>query len=897
MAGNIIQELFQSQIDYIYFFQGLAFFLVFVVCSLLRSNFDQRLPWRWFGLFALGQGIAAWLSLLSMNFGEPTVVKALTGGLQILSFIFLTEFARSGLSRTQDRDSGLWLFTLLLMMTALGGLKGWPGIQLVSRYTLGLVGGLWAAVALILAGHDLSYRDRGSKFIVSICLGLFSVSNALFPPPSLPYPATLLNQALFLRLTSLPLELFQGLLGFGMAAGIYGYLPWRQKEEEIQETRHRTRYLFALLTTLSVVLALGSVLTLYLGEWAHAKHEQIKAEAHEYAGIMVTRLNSEFRRVEEGVISLAKARWLALALRTRRDDYLERANVILDRQKDALGASVCYLMDRDGKTIASSNRREPDSFVGHSYAFRPYFTQAIDGGIGRYFAVGVTSKVPGYYASHPVVISREEGIRGVAVIKFSLDNIIRELKTAVQRGDSLMCLSDPRGIVFLASEPDMIFKSLWPVVDQDRAELRKQYGKDNFPAIFPEKIGEGSKVELNGRNYLASYAGTIHAGWSVFFFRPIERVNMYRLTGIAVACLLSILAMAILGGNFYLKENTVAAAGWFQAIFNSAPEAISVVDPETLKIVAANKSMADSLGYTPQKLLTSNLVDLLDHNPKEIRDQLHKVVKDEGIMKLDWRAQKKDGTFLDLEIKASRLTHRGKDQALICSHEAALVVHPLAVEFQEGDYSFKPSLLDEFNNILSFLIMQTELALTEVPREHEIWRSVEEMLKYEMRAKDLLRELAFRALTPQPKPHLVEKREQIMLVDSQAQLCRLEVRVLQRLGYGVSPFTDNKSALEAFQANPNQFDLVIIDCSLSSSGLNLAQELMWLRTDVPIILAASLGESGKISRAKQMGIKDCIEKPILTKDLEKIIQRVIERHNEAKNKKAIRINPGEEGDN
>jgi PAS domain S-box-containing protein len=876
MSGNIIQDLFQTQLDYIFFFQGLAFFLVFLVCFLLR-NVAQRLPWHWFGLFALAQGIVAWLSLLAMNFGEPTVIKVLSGGLQLLSLIFLTEFGRSGLSRTQNRDSGLWLFALLLMMTAMGGLKGWPGIQLASRYTLGLVGGLWAAVALFVAGRDLPYIDRGSKFIGSFCLGLFAVSNALFPPPSLLYPATFLNQALFLRLTNLPLELFQGLLGFGMAAGIYGYLPWRQKEEEVQETRYRTRYLFALLTTLSVVLGLGSVLTLYLGEWAHAKHEKIKAEAHEYAGIMVNRLNSEFMRVEEGVISLSKSRLLPLALGTRRDVYLERANVILDRQKAALGVSVCYLMDRNGKTIASSNRHDPDSFVGHSYAFRPYFTQAFAGGVGRYFAVGVTSKVPGYYVSHPVVVSGEQGIRGVAVIKTSLDKIIGELNTALQRGDSLMCLADPRGIVFLASQPDMIFKSLWPVVDQDRSELRKQYGKDQFSAIFPEKIGDGSKVELNGRNYLASYAGTLHTGWSVFFFRPIDRVNMYRLTGIAVACLLSILALAILGGNFYLKENTVAAAGWYQAIFNSAPEAISVVDPETLKIVAANKSMTDSLGYTPQKLLTLRLDDLLDHNPKEIRDQLRKVAEDEGIMKLDWRARKEDGTLLDLEIKASKLAHRGKDQALIFSHEAALVLHPLA--FQEGDYSFKPSLLDEFNSIMSFLIMQTELVLSELPQEDEACRNLKEMLKSELRAKDLLRELAVRALTPLSKPELIEKRERVMLVDSQAQLCRLEAKILQRLGYGVTAFTDNTSAMEAFQEDPNRFDLVIIDCSLSSSGLNLAQELMWLRPDVPIILAAGLGESEKISRAKQMGIKECVEKPVLTKDLEKIIRRVLERQN------------------
>ena len=64
------------------------------------------------------------------------------------------------------------------------------------------------------------------------------------------------------------------------------------------------------------------------------------------------------------------------------------------------------LVDKSGKTFASSNRHAPDSFVGQSYAFRPYFKQAAGGITGRYFAVGVTSKVPGYYVSRPIRDSR-----------------------------------------------------------------------------------------------------------------------------------------------------------------------------------------------------------------------------------------------------------------------------------------------------------------------------------------------------------------------------------------------------------------------------------------------------------------------------------------------------------
>ena len=95
-----------------------------------------------------------------------------------------------------------------------------------------------------------------------------------------------------------------------MAAGIYGFLPWRQKTAASQEARHRSRYMFALLATLSIILGLGSVLTLYLGEWAQQKQEKIKAEAHEYATIVVSRLNTEFKRMEDGVTTLAETNWL-----------------------------------------------------------------------------------------------------------------------------------------------------------------------------------------------------------------------------------------------------------------------------------------------------------------------------------------------------------------------------------------------------------------------------------------------------------------------------------------------------------------------------------------------------------------------------------------------------------
>ena len=52
MAGNTFQDLFQGQMDFIFFFKGLAFFLALAVSCLFQRDSSQRLPWRWFGLFA-----------------------------------------------------------------------------------------------------------------------------------------------------------------------------------------------------------------------------------------------------------------------------------------------------------------------------------------------------------------------------------------------------------------------------------------------------------------------------------------------------------------------------------------------------------------------------------------------------------------------------------------------------------------------------------------------------------------------------------------------------------------------------------------------------------------------------------------------------------------------------
>src|SRR5690606_29955295 len=90
-------------------------------------------------------------------------------------------------------------------------------------------------------------------------------------------------------------------------------------------------------------------------------------------------------------------------LRSPEDQHLRQSlNERLARLNQAAGSSVLYLIDRHGDTLAASNWDEASSFVGHNYAFRPYFQDALQDVWGRYFAVGVTTGVPGYFLSHAI---------------------------------------------------------------------------------------------------------------------------------------------------------------------------------------------------------------------------------------------------------------------------------------------------------------------------------------------------------------------------------------------------------------------------------------------------------------------------------------------------------------
>jgi two-component system cell cycle sensor histidine kinase/response regulator CckA len=226
----------------------------------------------------------------------------------------------------------------------------------------------------------------------------------------------------------------------------------------------------------------------------------------------------------EAVKALAGMPTLKKALVEKNPASLDEVNRILDNFKQALNASVCYLMNRDGLTVAASNRFSPDSFVGQNYSFRPYFTAAISGESNVYMALGVTSKRRGIYYSHPVTNASGLPI-GVAIIKAGITDLEEALTNVT---DGVMLLTDPHGIVFAANAQNWLFRSLWDLSPEAKRKIAEseQFGPGPWPNVGLKSMAQGRVVDASGQEYLI-YERSLpdHPGWSIVYLRDLQLLN------------------------------------------------------------------------------------------------------------------------------------------------------------------------------------------------------------------------------------------------------------------------------------------------------------------------------------------------------------------------------------
>jgi len=106
----------------------------------------------------------------------------------------------------------------------------------------------------------------------------------------------------------------------------------------------------------------------------------------------------------------------------------------------------------------------------------------------------------------------------------------------------------------------------------------------------------------------------------------------------------------------------------------------------------------------------------------------------------------------------------------------------------------------------------------------------------------------------------------------------LGARILQSLGYKVTTRTNGLEALDLFRAQPDRFDLVITDMTMPHiTGDRIAEEMMRIRADMPIILCTGFSARINEKKAIAMGIRGFVLKPIIISDLARKIRLVLDQ--------------------
>jgi DNA-binding NtrC family response regulator len=120
-------------------------------------------------------------------------------------------------------------------------------------------------------------------------------------------------------------------------------------------------------------------------------------------------------------------------------------------------------------------------------------------------------------------------------------------------------------------------------------------------------------------------------------------------------------------------------------------------------------------------------------------------------------------------------------------------------------------------------------------------------------------------------------KERILIIDDEDMLVELNEQRLCRLGYEVVATTSSMEALAIFRREPDTFDLVITDYTMPNmTGTELAIELLKVRTTIPIILCTGQSDTVSPEKAKEIGIREFIMKPLANRELAQAIRRALD---------------------
>lgn len=272
------------------------------------------------------------------------------------------------------------------------------------------------------------------------------------------------------------------------------------------------RHLGSLFAFLAV-LALASAIF-----WSAHRHfrseELLKAEGR--LSLYQSTVRAELERFSHLTYVLARDPFvISTATASNRSLLNERLRLFAE----AAGLEAIYLMDRSGKTISASNANRRNSFIGQNYGFRPYFRAAMQGRQGRFYGIGTTSGLPGYFIAESVR-AQDGQILGVIAIKINLSALQDSWRDA---GENVL-LANRDGVVLLSSDPNWRYRSLYVLSTDQRKTIaaNRQFPGQKLATLQWQSTGP-SRATVDEQDWMHLSTTDLPHDWALHYFTSDDR--------------------------------------------------------------------------------------------------------------------------------------------------------------------------------------------------------------------------------------------------------------------------------------------------------------------------------------------------------------------------------------
>ncbi|QYJ79962.1 sensor histidine kinase [Shewanella acanthi] len=291
---------------------------------------------------------------------------------------------------------------------------------------------------------------------------------------------------------------------------------------------------------LTVVLLAGLFAILKLTYWVHFYQGKIDIEQQSEKQLkeLVSFLDGALSRYESIPHVLSTNPMLANVLNDQQNaKKVQELNLYLEEIQHVTEASDIYLIDALGIAVAASNWQQHFSFIGKDYSFRPYYTDAISGNLGRYYAVGTSSDKRGFYFSYPIYQRGAQGILGAIVVKVDISDIEQQSTSIALAGQYEFIISDPDNIVFISSIDEWRLRSLTPLTESKQYALNasrryanRPIGELNIKPHYLDGTANTGKIYQIGlgrshTDYMDTHHLMSKAGWRVHILAPLKPLH------------------------------------------------------------------------------------------------------------------------------------------------------------------------------------------------------------------------------------------------------------------------------------------------------------------------------------------------------------------------------------